>query len=53
MAAMMVKVTARELIERLSSREPDEPVGYLFSAKDDIDTPEHQVLVLFEPIIYL
>lgn len=50
MASMMCRLTVKELIELLKDKDDEEFVGHLFSAAADIDAPEHQVLVFFEPI---
>ena len=50
MASMMYRLTVKDLIELLKSKKDNEFIGYLFSAKDGIDAPEHQVLVFYEPI---
>lgn len=50
MAAMMCRLTVKELIELLKDKDDNEYIGHLFSAKDGIDGVEHQVLVFYEPI---
>lgn len=50
MAASMMKITKGELINLLHDLEYDEEVGYLFTAREDYESPDHQVLVFFEPI---
>lgn len=50
MAAMMYRLTVKDLIELLKDKDDDEFVGQLFSAKSGHDAVEHQVLVFYEPI---
>ena len=50
MAAMMCRLTVKELIELLKDKDDNEFVGHLFSAADGLEAPEHQVLVFYEPI---
>lgn len=50
MASMMCRLTFKELIELLKDKPDDEFVGYLFSAAESVNAPEHQVLVFYEPI---
>lgn len=50
MAAMMQRISVKELIELLKDKNDDEFVGHLFSAADGLGAPEHQVLVFYEPI---
>ena len=50
MAAMMCRLTVKDLIELLKHKDDEEFVGQLFSAKDGHDAVEHQVLVFYEPI---
>lgn len=50
MASMMQRITVGELLELLMERKDEEFIGHLFSVKQDLDAPEHQVLVFFEPI---
>ena len=51
MAAMMCRLTVKELIELLKDKDDDEFVGQLFSARETVDATEHQVLVFYEPIM--
>lgn len=50
MAAMMQRLSVKELIELLKDKDDEEFVGQLFSCADGLEAPEHQVLVFYEPI---
>lgn len=50
MAGSMMSLQKKVLIELLEDIPDDKTIGYLFSAKADLHSPEHQTIVLFEPI---
>lgn len=50
MAAMMCRLTVKDLIELLKNKEDNEFVGELFSASAGYGEVEHQVLVFYEPV---
>ena len=50
MAAGMERLTKKELIELMDDIPEDEYIGYLFTARSDMKSPEHQVLVFFNPL---
>ena len=50
MASMMMRLTVADLKEFLEGMDDKEYIGHLFSAMEDVDATEHQVLVFYKPI---
>lgn len=50
MASQTFRVTKKDLLELLKSKDDSDIVGYVFGVQDGMDGSPHQVLVFYNPI---